>query len=500
MSKNAVIGWLAQGTDEEHSFVKVEVLESDNVHRKVKLLEGPNKGAEQDLPAVGIPYEGVYPPLFIKDTKPDVFRFEGRILELYKPTKEEEVFVPAKEPYFFREWTKQVIDGINNHSHTLVVGPKGGGKTSCIEQVAAERRQPCIRVNLTGQVSISDLVGAVGFGKTKEGVSGTTWNDGPLVRCMRNGWWLILDEIDFCDPAVASLFFPILEGFDPAHGKFPKLCLKEKDGEVVVAHQNFRVFATGNSIGGDQDGKYVGTNPMNAALLDRFAGHGQIIRVEKVTIREEREILKDAMPHLPDSLRKRATNFGAKLRADLVPDFSTRVLLNFCRQLLLYKNAATAARLTLIGTIDDQKTREAILDLVKSSFGSRIMIGRGGWSAATETEEGEEGSSAPKIGRTAGQITDEKEIKAICLAHKDGKTFEQVEAVPEFGLRKSKGMNAWRIIKNHGEKYGVTLAKKAPAGEEKSDGPDEGGDKGDDDGIADEVEVEEEEETEEEVA
>ncbi len=110
----------------------------------------------------------------------------------------------------------------------------------------------------------------------------------PPVAVWRDGCWKNIAHspncrahIDFGAPDILCALYPILEAT-------PKLCLKEHDGEVVDAHPMFRVFATGNSIGGDRDGAYHGTQPLNVALLNRFSGHGQIIKIEAMKPKQDK--------------------------------------------------------------------------------------------------------------------------------------------------------------------------------------------------------------------
>jgi hypothetical protein len=320
-------------------------------------------------------------------------------------------------------------------------------------------------------------VGSVGFGK-----DGTTWSDGALVTAMRRGYFLILDEFDFGSPDILSIFYPVLEGK-------PKLCLKEHDGEVVEAHPRFRVFATGNSIGGDRDGVYAGTQALNAALLNRFTGHGQAIRIEAMTPKQEREVLRARLPNMPGRLIRRACDLASRLRTGdgqnpaLLPTFSTRELIQFCNKMLLYRDPAKAAELTFLSIVEDRNVRQPIEESVKLIFGRRVVLGRAhsprGAGAVESTRvprtPGKPRSAAPvgaaavpAEGRVASQVTDPAEIEAIWRAYKgNGGThsFKQLEEDPRHNLRKANGNTAFRVVKKHN---GPANAESAPAEKDES--------------------------------
>ena len=439
--------WLA--CDEEKygkKFLKSELLESGKGFRKVKLLDGPEKGTEVFLPSDETPYQGFFPALFEQDDEPQVWRFKGRSIPLvdrkkfHNPAQAEALHASNTEldadgkplPYIFLPHTAEVIDGVMRGDHQFLIGHKGVGKTSLILQVAAHIGQPCIRLNFTGQISISDLVGSLGFG-----AKGTEWHDGPVITAMRNGYWLVLDEFDFGDPSVLSMFHPVLE-------RSPYYCLKENNGEVVQAVKGFRAFATGNSIGGDASGEYAGTQPMNAALLDRFAGHGRVLEVKPMTMRQERQVVLSVMPNLPPRIARKATVFAAKVRSEHLKSFSTRELINWCRKMLCYKDAVRAAELTFMPIIQNEAVRKGIADSIRALFGSRIIIGRYNPNPMAPTMA--VGTPAvPGASRTSSQVTDPAEQEAMVKAYyEDKKTYEAIET--EFKLKPANGTNAYRVI------------------------------------------------------
>jgi hypothetical protein len=136
-----------------------------------------------------------------------------------------------------------------------VTGLSGNGKTTTFEQVCAELGREFFRVNITPETSEDDLLGGFRL------VNGeTVWVDGPVVTAMKRGAFLLLDEVDLGTTEVMCLQ-PVLEG----KGVFLK-----KTNAWVHPAKGFTVGLTGNTKGrGDETGKFVGTNIMNEAFLDR---------------------------------------------------------------------------------------------------------------------------------------------------------------------------------------------------------------------------------------
>jgi len=140
---------------------------------------------------------------------------------------------------------------------TFITGMSGNGKTFGVEQAAARSKRELFRVNITIETDEDDLLG--GF-RLVDGE--TRWFDGPVIEAMRRGAVLLLDEIDLASNKIMCLQ-PVLEG---------KSVLLKKINEVIHPVDGFTIVATANTKGkGSDDGRYVGTNVLNDAFLERFA-------------------------------------------------------------------------------------------------------------------------------------------------------------------------------------------------------------------------------------
>jgi MoxR-like ATPase len=138
----------------------------------------------------------------------------------------------------------------------FITGLSGNGKTMSVEQACAAAKRELIRVNITIETDEDDLIGGFRL------VNGdTVWHNGPVIEALERGAVLLLDEIDLASNKILCLQ-SVLEG----KGVFLK-----KIGKYVKPAQGFNVIATANTKGkGSDDGRFVGTNILNEAFLERF--------------------------------------------------------------------------------------------------------------------------------------------------------------------------------------------------------------------------------------
>ena len=139
----------------------------------------------------------------------------------------------------------------------FITGLSGNGKTMMVEQICAKLKRECYRVNVTVETDEDDLIGSNTL------VDGNiVFREGPVLKAMRKGAVLLIDEIDLASNKIMCLQ-SILEG---------KGYLNKKTGEYVSPENGFTVVATANTKGkGSDDGRFIGTNVLNEAFLERFS-------------------------------------------------------------------------------------------------------------------------------------------------------------------------------------------------------------------------------------
>ena len=167
--------------------------------------------------------------------------------------------VPKKDPIFvpFGNYAdvKSIVKS-NRFYPIFITGLSGNGKTMGVIQSCAEAKKEMIRVNITIETDEDDLLGGY---RLKDGQ--TVWQNGPVIEAMERGAMLLLDEVDLASNKIMCLQ-PILEG----SGVYVK-----KINKFVRPKLGFNVIATANTKGqGSEDGKFIGTNILNEAFLERF--------------------------------------------------------------------------------------------------------------------------------------------------------------------------------------------------------------------------------------
>ena len=169
--------------------------------------------------------------------------------------------IPAKDPNFvpfgnFTDLESIIKSGIFYPAY--ISGPTGNGKSTMVEQICAKHKRPLIRVNLNMMTDEDQLIGS----KTLE-EGNVKVVEGPVLIAMRTGTTLLLDEIDAGSANTLLCLQPILEG-KPYYFKLKN--------EMIIPAEGFNILATANTKGkGSDDGRYIGTNILNEAFLERFA-------------------------------------------------------------------------------------------------------------------------------------------------------------------------------------------------------------------------------------
>ena len=250
---------------------------------------------------------------------------------------------------------------------TFITGLSGNGKTFGVEQSCAQLGRELIRVNITIETDEDDLIG--GFRLTD---GATVWHNGPVIEALQRGAVLLLDEIDLASNKILCLQ-SILEG----KGVFLK-----KIGKFIKPAAGFNVIATANTKGkGSDDGRFIGTNVLNEAFLERFP---VTFEQEYPTPAIEQKILEGISLDLGVEDRdfcKRLVDWGDIIRKTFYDGgideiISTRRLVHIIRAYSIFQDKAKAIQVC-VNRFDDE-TKQAFLELydkVDSDFNMPVDDG-----------------------------------------------------------------------------------------------------------------------------
>ena len=267
----------------------------------------------------------------------------------------EKNLVPTVDPNFvkFGNFTdvKKIVQSKQFYP-TFITGLSGNGKTFGVEQVCAQLKRELIRVNITIETDEDDLIG--GFRLVN---GNTVWHNGPVVEALERGAVLLLDEVDLASNKILCLQ-SVLEG----KGVFLK-----KIGKYVKPAAGFNIIATANTKGkGSDDGRFIGTNVLNEAFLERFA---LTFEQEYPTPKTEQKILEK----VASTIGKNDTEFYQNLAnwADIIRRtfkdggidevISTRRLVHIVRAYAIWNNRVKAIKVCV--NRFDEETKQSFIEL-----------------------------------------------------------------------------------------------------------------------------------------
>ena len=288
----------------------------------------------------------------VKQDEPELeMALSAQVLAFKQPKliDDSDVSIPTKYPDyvpfgFFKDLSN-IIKSTQFYP-VFITGLSGNGKTLMVEQVCAELKRECIRVNVSIETDESDLLG----GPTL--VNGNVVNrDGPVITAMKRGAILLIDEVDRGSNKLMCLQ-GILEG---------KPYFNKKNGELVHPASGFNVIATANTKGkGSEEGRYL-SQILDDAFLERFP---ITVEQEYPDAKTEKKILSPliADAEFVENLCQWADVVRKSFEQGAVDEIiSTRRLVHIAQAFKLFGDKMKAIELCV--SRFDTETKTAFLDL-----------------------------------------------------------------------------------------------------------------------------------------
>ena len=306
--------------------------------------------------------------LVVNPEKTFGFKTNMKIVGFNEKTK----FVPEiDESYLFDETTtKAILAGFCYNRRVMIQGYHGTGKSTHIEQVAARLNWPCVRVNLDSHISRLDLVGKDAI-VLENGKQVTEFREGVLPWALQNPVAIVFDEYDAGRADVMFVIQRVLE----VSGKLTLL----DNNRVINPHQNFRLFATANTVGlGDTTGLYHGTQQINQGQMDRWS---IVSTLNYLPDEAEEEIVLSKVPNFNSKDGKETIKSMVSIAnltrngfmsGDLSTVMSPRTVITWAENTNIIEDIDLAFKLTFFNKCDEME-RPILSEYYQRCFGRELI-------------------------------------------------------------------------------------------------------------------------------
>ncbi|KAL4232858.1 AAA ATPase midasin [Mactra antiquata] len=196
---------------------------------------------------------------------------------------------------------QRVLRALQLSRPLLLEGSPGVGKTSLVAAIARVADRDLVRINLSEQTDVTDLFGA---DLPVEGSEGGifAWRDGPLLQALKNGSWIVLDELNLASQSV-------LEGLNACLDHRAEIYIPELGKTFHIQHEHTRLFACQNPL--NQGG---GRKGLPRSFLNRFTQ----VYVEALSSNDLMFITSSMYPMISSNILSNMVQFNMKIHEETV--------------------------------------------------------------------------------------------------------------------------------------------------------------------------------------
>ncbi|EMR10018.1 hypothetical protein PNEG_01773 [Pneumocystis murina B123] len=192
----------------------------------------------------------------------------------------------------------RILRAMQTSRPILLEGSPGVGKTSLISAIASVVGFRLIRINLSEQTDLMDLFGSdlpVDDEATK-----FAWHDGPFLQAMKNGYWVLLDEMNLASQS-------ILEGLNACLDHRAQAFIPELN-QTFTCHPSFRVFAAQNP-----HSQGCGRKGLPKSFINRFV----VVYIEELSLQDLLFICDHVFPNEDLLIKEKIVSFIERLNDEL---------------------------------------------------------------------------------------------------------------------------------------------------------------------------------------
>lgn len=235
-------------------------------------------------------------------------------------------------------------------------GKTGTGKTFLIKELSKAVTKTLAILNMTAHTTIEETKGKHIVRSKPDGTTEIAWINGVLTDAIKNGWWLVVEEANFMNEELASVFYSVMDDRR-------QIILDEKEKEIINAHPDFRLFLTMNW-------DYKGTQRPNPAIMNRI---NTWFDIDYLKPKSESKLLCDRTGLTKEAAEK-LISFANKVRGQTESenwsDLSTRALLKWAELIVSGLSVFEAAEITVIPLLAYEETeKQKLRDLLKLELG-----------------------------------------------------------------------------------------------------------------------------------